>query len=94
MCFALSGMIFCLDFDLFFFSSLVPLPHVFSFFLYLINFEKTNKKMKCTNWSKSQLYYGMVKSVPLKLGKTPCNPIRISQLGNIPNKMNKVMTIP
>jgi hypothetical protein len=76
------------------FSSLVPLLDAFSLFIYLINFEKTNRKMKCTNWSTSQLYYGMVKSMPLKLGNDLCNPIMTSELGNKPNKMDKVVTIP
>jgi len=35
VCYALSGVIFCLDFNLFLFSSLVPLPSVFYLFIYL-----------------------------------------------------------
>ncbi len=31
----LSGVIFCLDFDFFFFPSLVPLLGIFSLFIYL-----------------------------------------------------------
>jgi hypothetical protein len=35
---ALSGVVICLDFGpFFFFSSLVPLPHVFPLFIYLVN---------------------------------------------------------
>ncbi len=35
VCYALSGVIFCLDFNLFLFSSLVPLPSVIYLFIYL-----------------------------------------------------------
>jgi hypothetical protein len=34
---ALSGVVFCLDFGPFFFSSLVPLSDVFSFYLFISN---------------------------------------------------------
>jgi hypothetical protein len=36
VCFAFLGVVFCLDFDPFFFSSLVLLPSVFPLFLYFI----------------------------------------------------------
>ncbi len=43
-------VIFCLDFGPFYFLLLFPCHMFFlSFFLSLINFEKTNREMKCTN---------------------------------------------
>ncbi len=44
---ALSGVIFCLDFDPFFFSSLVPLLGVLPSFNYLVSYYGTNR-MSCS----------------------------------------------
>jgi hypothetical protein len=36
VCFVFLGVVFCLNFDPFFFSSLFPLPSVFPLFIYLL----------------------------------------------------------